>query len=98
MPLNPLDLFIRATNALVNFSSQRDEELDVYILELQGAEVRTLWDKVKFQFEKCLDYLHEDKNSNEDDISAADIKYRIVPQIPKIHLSHPVEMIIPVTG
>lgn len=75
MTVTPLDLFIRATNALVkfdvNFSSQRYE---VYIQELQGGEVRALWENVKLQFDKCLDYLYDDQNSNEDDISDAYIK------------------------
>ena len=80
MPLTPLDLFIRATDALVkfdaNFSSQRDDELDVYILELQGAEVRTLWEKVKTVFDKCLNYFAEEDSSGED-ITAADTKYDV---------------------
>lgn len=46
MLLTPLDLFIRGTNSLVKFdayfSSQRDEEVDVYILVLLGAAVKTL--------------------------------------------------------
>ncbi|XP_073833229.1 uncharacterized protein [Musca autumnalis] len=81
MPLTPLDLFNRAADALVKFdayfSSQRDDELDVYILELLGAEARTLWEKVKLQSDICLNYLYEDKNSNKDNLVAADIKFDV---------------------
>lgn len=57
MPHTPLDIFVRATDALVkfnaNFNSQQDKELHMYILELHRAEVRTPCDKFKFQ---CQEY------------------------------------------
>ena len=63
MVLTPLDFCIRATDALVkfdaNFASLRDDDLDIYSLEIQGNEARELWSKVKEMFDKCLNYLQK---------------------------------------
>ncbi|XP_073838563.1 uncharacterized protein [Musca autumnalis] len=81
MSVTRLDLFIRATDALVkfdaSFSAQRDEELDIYILELQEAEVKRLWDRVKTTFEDCLNFFKEDDSSG-NDVTAVDGKYEEV--------------------
>ncbi|XP_073841440.1 uncharacterized protein [Musca autumnalis] len=58
MSLSPLDCFIRASDAIVQFeaffNSLRDEELDIYILEVQSSEAKSLWDKVKETYDQCL--------------------------------------------
>lgn len=75
MPLSPLDFFIRATDALVkfeaNFTSLREEELDIYSLDVQAAEARELWSKVKEMFDQCLKYLQTSKDAESEDITSA---------------------------
>ena len=81
MPLSPLDFFIRATDALVkfeaNFTSLREEELDIYSLDVQAAEARELWSKVKEMFDQCLTYLQTSEDAESEDITSAESKYDV---------------------
>ncbi|XP_073811867.1 uncharacterized protein [Musca autumnalis] len=85
MPVTPLDLFIRATDAMVkfdtHFSVMRDEDIDEYDLEVRREEILKLWGKVQELFEKCLDYLMSAVDSKKEDIDSVDSKYDVSYQI-----------------
>ena len=79
--MTPLDFFIRATDALVkfeaNFTSILDEDLDVYSLEIQGAEAKELWVKVKDFFEKCLNDIQSSDTSSAEELTSVESKYDV---------------------
>lgn len=81
MPITPLDFFIRASDALVkfnaNFNTLRDEDLDIYCLEVRSSELKTLWVKAKSTFDECLGYLQTAEAATKADIDSADGKYDV---------------------
>lgn len=58
MPFTPLDMFIRASDALIKFDAHfnlvRDEDMDEFELEVRCAEIEKLWAKVQEMFDKFL--------------------------------------------
>lgn len=61
MSFTPLDMFIRASDALIKFDAHfslvREEETDEFELEVRCSEIEKLWIKVQEMFDKCLDFL-----------------------------------------
>lgn len=81
MPITPLDLFIRASDALVKFEAHynalNSEEIDRYDLEVRSEEIQKLWAQAHDMFGKCLDYLMSSVDAKKEDIDSVDSKYEV---------------------
>ncbi|XP_058976757.1 uncharacterized protein LOC131801808 [Musca domestica] len=79
MPLTPIDMFIRASDALVKFNasfeSMSDEELDFQYLKSQMNGLENLWERVQEKFEKGCDFMMTSVETSKEEIDAVDQKY-----------------------
>ncbi|XP_065356210.1 uncharacterized protein LOC135950606 [Calliphora vicina] len=80
MLVTPLNRFIRASDALIafeaNFNDFPEDIHNVYTLEVQSAEIKLLWEKVKTTYEACLDFL-ENSDTEPSDVDVAASKYQV---------------------
>ncbi|XP_061396698.1 uncharacterized protein LOC133332313, partial [Musca vetustissima] len=76
MPITPLDLFIRATDAVVKFEAHYNaldtDELDKYDLEVRSEEIQKLWAQAYDMYGKCLEYLMSSVEAKKEDIDSVD--------------------------
>ncbi|XP_075150623.1 uncharacterized protein LOC142224721 [Haematobia irritans] len=79
MSVFPFDRFIRVSDALIkfhaHFNAMKDEELDVYSLEIRSEELGKLWTKVQDCFEECVASLQGAGTTQTSDIESVDGKY-----------------------
>uniref|UniRef100_A0A1I8NEX5 Uncharacterized protein n=1 Tax=Musca domestica TaxID=7370 RepID=A0A1I8NEX5_MUSDO len=82
MALNPLKNFTRVSDNMVKFCAKikdaKEEDLDVFILEVKSAELNKKWADLESSFGKCLDYLSAAEDTTAEDIVVVDGKYEVV--------------------
>ncbi|XP_037806234.1 uncharacterized protein LOC119600209 [Lucilia sericata] len=80
MSVTPLNEFIRASDALVTFGAMFNdlgEEIhNVYTLEIQGEEIRRLWEEVRTSYTACLKFFETSASSKSSDVDVAASKYQ----------------------
>ena len=76
MASTPLNLFIRASNSMVRFAAHfgalKEDELDIYDLEVRSEEIQKLWKSVEETFNNCLSQLE-----NPEDLDMLYSKYEV---------------------
>lgn len=81
MSLTPIDFFIRASDSLIkfniNFGTLKDEQLDIYSIEVRGSELNKVWARVQETFEECINSLKAYEDASTEQLDSVQSKYDV---------------------
>ncbi|XP_075157736.1 uncharacterized protein LOC142231004 [Haematobia irritans] len=79
MSVSVVKRFIRISDALIkfhaHFNGMKEEELDVFSLEIRQVELGKLWERVQNTFDECLAALQDSGDTPSSDIDSVEGKY-----------------------